>query len=81
MAKNWIAGALVNKGALHKVLGKKIGTGKLSELAGDLRKKAGTRKLTTDELKNLRRANLAKTLILFNKKKIKIINNNNKNIY
>jgi len=72
MAKNWIAGALVNKGALHKVLGisagKKIGTGKLSELAGDLRKKAGTRKLTTDELKNLRRANLAKTLILFNKK-------------
>lgn len=59
MAKNWIAGATKNKGALHRSLGvpegKKIPAGKLAKAA------------KSDNPKLRKQANLAKTLKKFGK--------------
>jgi hypothetical protein len=70
VAKDWIAGATRNKGALRRQLGveegEKIPASKLSKTATRLRKKAeGDKKLSKDELKLLRRVQLAQTLAKF----------------
>jgi hypothetical protein len=66
MAKKWIQGINMKKGALHKSLGvsvkKKIPVDKLTATVNAMQKKEAKGKLTRAELTLLKRANLAKTL-------------------
>jgi len=58
MAKNWIAGATKNKGALHKELGVKPGKKIPAKKLAEAEKKAKK----TDNIKLERQLSLAKTL-------------------
>ena len=58
MAKNWIAGATKNKGALHKALGVKQGEKIPAKKMAEAEKKAKK----TDNTKLEKQLNLAKTL-------------------
>jgi len=66
MAKKWIAGAISKPGALRKEFGVKPGetipAAKLESKITRLRKKSKAGTITEAESKNLKRANLAKTL-------------------
>jgi len=66
MAKKWIAGAIGEKGSLRKEFGVKPGetipAAKLESKITRLRKKSKAGTITEAESKNLKRANLAKTL-------------------
>ena len=63
----WIQRAIKERGALHRQLGipprQKIGTARIANIKARLTKKAeGKKKLSAEELRFLRRVNLAMTL-------------------